>query len=294
MSRTLPIFLKKIISKKENKPKRKFEKITPKKVVEIVFESEDELLENDVIIFTSESDDDDDDVNPSGCTVVKITRKGGKVDVDCDIYIGRRCTMGGWNLQESKWHNPFKVDEENTIHKVINDFYLYMKGSARFGGRNLMAELHELKGKVLGCWCKKKGNEPCHGDVLVKLLNEQIREERRNVRETKRKNEEAKRNKEMSDNAMALLEKLLEENRQKIKEKKEQEETTRKGEKDRIRTVNEKQWVRRQEVIEKYGVNHEMASQCKEIDRPLTPISPPTMISPLVDDEEIKIHTIDE
>jgi hypothetical protein len=32
----------------------------------------------------------------------------------------------------------------------------------------LLADLHELEGKVLGCWCKPE--KSCHGDVLVELL----------------------------------------------------------------------------------------------------------------------------
>ena len=32
-----------------------------------------------------------------------------------------------------------------------------------------MESLIELEGKVLGCWCHP---EPCHGDILVKLLRE--------------------------------------------------------------------------------------------------------------------------
>ncbi len=30
-------------------------------------------------------------------------------------------------------------------------------------------ELMKLKGKNLGCWCKPEG---CHGDVLIKILEE--------------------------------------------------------------------------------------------------------------------------
>ena len=33
--------------------------------------------------------------------------------------------------------------------------------------RNLYDDLDELKGKILGCWCKPN---KCHGDVLIKLL----------------------------------------------------------------------------------------------------------------------------
>ena len=32
-----------------------------------------------------------------------------------------------------------------------------------------MGCLGELRGKILGCWCKPK---PCHGDILVKLVEE--------------------------------------------------------------------------------------------------------------------------
>ena len=32
----------------------------------------------------------------------------------------------------------------------------------------LLKDLHELKGKTLGCFCKPK---ICHGDILVELVN---------------------------------------------------------------------------------------------------------------------------
>ena len=41
--------------------------------------------------------------------VVRIGRRGGKVLQDCDIYIGRAVQRGGWNLEASKWANPFKI-----------------------------------------------------------------------------------------------------------------------------------------------------------------------------------------
>ena len=37
------------------------------------------------------------------------------------------------------------------------------------GNSELMGRLGELKGVVLGCWCKPLA---CHGDVLVKLVGE--------------------------------------------------------------------------------------------------------------------------
>ncbi len=39
-------------------------------------------------------------------------------------------------------------------------------------GKHLMNDLHELKNKVLGCWCKPQS---CHGDVLSELIKLKIK-----------------------------------------------------------------------------------------------------------------------
>ena len=39
-----------------------------------------------------------------------------------------------------------------------------------FSNKELMNKIHELKGKVLGCWCAPL---PCHGDTLTDLANQQ-------------------------------------------------------------------------------------------------------------------------
>ena len=36
--------------------------------------------------------------------------------------------------------------------------------------KNLMADLHELGGKVLGCWF----DGDCHGNVLIDLINKHL------------------------------------------------------------------------------------------------------------------------
>lgn len=75
-----------------------------------------------------------------------------------DVYIGR----------PSKWGNPFS--------------HLAGKGDCQVPSREdaiecyrrwiatqpqLLEDLPELDGKVLGCWCAPKS---CHGDVLLELL----------------------------------------------------------------------------------------------------------------------------
>jgi hypothetical protein len=94
-------------------------------------------------------------------------RKTGEIVQGCDVYIGRRCAMGGWNLAESIWHNPYSIKQCGSVEECVRKFETYMRDRP-----GLLARLPELRGKVLGCWCKKKGHELCHGDVLIKLLNE--------------------------------------------------------------------------------------------------------------------------
>ena len=81
---------------------------------------------------------------------------GGRV-VHCnkeayDIYIGR----------PSKWRNPFpiskKLSRKKSIIKHANWVILQ---------EELMKDILELDGKILGCWCKPKA---CHGDVLIELV----------------------------------------------------------------------------------------------------------------------------
>lgn len=93
--------------------------------------------------------------------VVHLKRKGGQVVQGCDVYIGRRCKMGGWNLEESPWANPYGATPYRTREDVIELYRQYIMNKP-----DLLARVGELKGKTLGCWCKPLG---CHGDVLVEL-----------------------------------------------------------------------------------------------------------------------------
>jgi len=76
-----------------------------------------------------------------------------------DIYIGRSSKFE----KPSKWGNPFIIGIDGTRKEVIEKYEKYL-----LSNKELMNDLHELEGKVLGCWCKPKA---CHGDVLVRLAN---------------------------------------------------------------------------------------------------------------------------
>lgn len=83
-----------------------------------------------------------------------------------DIYIGRE-----WgDYPESKWHNPFHLrDKTDPVerHAVLGQYETYIRGRVE-----LIACLHELEGKTLGCWCRPY---VCHGDVLANLFEEFVR-----------------------------------------------------------------------------------------------------------------------
>lgn len=99
--------------------------------------------------------------------VVRIARKAGKVVQDCDVYIGRRCTMGGWDLPQSKWANPFPVREcPGGVRESVDRFTSYLLENPV-----LLCKIPELRGKRLGCWCKRTPSDLCHGDVLAAIAN---------------------------------------------------------------------------------------------------------------------------
>ena len=92
---------------------------------------------------------------------------------DRHVYIGRDMSFYVAGTDKSKWHNPYKVAKPNKIYKTGKYYTLdeslelyekYIRESVL-----LMREIEELRGKVLGCWCKPNR---CHGDVLIKILNE--------------------------------------------------------------------------------------------------------------------------
>lgn len=70
-----------------------------------------------------------------------------------DVYIGRG----------SKWGNPFKIGPDGTRLQVIEKYEKWIENQP-----GLLASLHELDDKILGCYCSPL---PCHGDVLKKIVH---------------------------------------------------------------------------------------------------------------------------
>jgi len=88
-----------------------------------------------------------------------------------NLYIGRRGIVfidgERYPKIDSPWANPYKIDKDNNREDVLKEYEEYIKNKINLTDLNL----NDLKGKVLGCWCHP---EKCHGDILIKLLNEHI------------------------------------------------------------------------------------------------------------------------
>lgn len=108
---------------------------------------------------------------------IRIQRKrtkGWKMPANT-VYVGR----------PSKWGNPFKVGgtvynhfgtefKIRTVEQAINCYknlvLVKLNPGFIFGQELIMkADLSELKGKNLACWCKE--GSPCHADILLEMAN---------------------------------------------------------------------------------------------------------------------------
>lgn len=89
-----------------------------------------------------------------------------------DVYIGRAWNGPWGNWTASPWANPFKIPADGDRDEVIEKYDAWMRQRLATEP-GLWDELMLLEGKTLGCWCAPG---PCHGDVLVNLI-EQRREE---------------------------------------------------------------------------------------------------------------------
>ena len=106
-------------------------------------------------------------------SVISVSGK----DKSTYTYIGRNI-QGGY--KNSIFHNPYRVGKEgvNDANDAVYRYYKYITDYRRL---DLQMQIPRLRDQVLGCWCKKKGGEICHGDVLVYLLEGTLTSKLRDV-----------------------------------------------------------------------------------------------------------------
>lgn len=77
-----------------------------------------------------------------------------------DFYIGRGSLLG----------NPYEIGKDGTRPEVIERYKQWFNFLLR--SEVFRRELLKLKGKRLGCFCKRSDIEiACHGDIIADYLN---------------------------------------------------------------------------------------------------------------------------
>lgn len=83
-------------------------------------------------------------------------------------YIGRTLTYYVPGAQGSIYANPFSL-KKYSRERSLELYEEHLKSNIK-----LMERLPEiLEWKELGCWCLP--NEPCHGDILLRIAREQVK-----------------------------------------------------------------------------------------------------------------------
>lgn len=81
-------------------------------------------------------------------------------------YIGRRCTMGGWRLEQSPWANPYSIRQAGSAEAAVDLYASWLAMHPELVER----ARRELAGGILGCWCPVEKGAPCHGRPLVDAI----------------------------------------------------------------------------------------------------------------------------
>lgn len=80
-----------------------------------------------------------------------------------DVYIGRGSKFGNPFTHLKNTSAPYPVDSRED---AIRAYEYWIQEQPEL----LAVVKKELKGKILGCWCKPLD---CHGDILLRIANEE-------------------------------------------------------------------------------------------------------------------------
>jgi hypothetical protein len=80
------------------------------------------------------------------------------------VYVGR--ANRHYNIPQSEWHNPYRVEDATPTQSAIDQFRSHLFNLLK-DNPDAIERLVLLKGKKLVCWCRP---DPCHGDVLLKAI----------------------------------------------------------------------------------------------------------------------------
>jgi hypothetical protein len=79
------------------------------------------------------------------------------------VYVGRRLTMGGWNLDAHPLANPYKLKDYGTPEAVVAAYIRHLLDRP-----DLLDQAAELHGRTLACWCAP---QLCHAHAIAWYAN---------------------------------------------------------------------------------------------------------------------------
>jgi hypothetical protein len=94
-----------------------------------------------------------------------------------NTYIGRRgivfVNKERFPKSDSIWANPFKITNNISREEVISKYRAFIINKIKT--ENLYDELLELNGSNLGCWCVTATEKNCHGNILIDILTQYLK-----------------------------------------------------------------------------------------------------------------------
>ncbi|MFJ9349190.1 DUF4326 domain-containing protein [Streptomyces sp. NPDC101237] len=84
------------------------------------------------------------------------------------VYVGRRWTLGGWDLPRHPLSNPFAYDTPKKRRDGTRAEVMAMYRAYLLERPELLEQVALLRGKALACWCAP---ELCHAHVLAELAD---------------------------------------------------------------------------------------------------------------------------
>lgn len=85
------------------------------------------------------------------------------------VYVGRRWTLGGWELSAHPLANPFSVQRYGSREAAVAAYTRLLLRRP-----DLVAQARKLRGATLGCWCAP---DLCHAHVLAAIADGMTREQ---------------------------------------------------------------------------------------------------------------------
>lgn len=83
------------------------------------------------------------------------------------VWVGRRCTMGGWDLPKSPWHNPHRAQRVGGAAKAVEAYFGHLRDHPEL----VVRARRELVGKRLACFCATDDPQQCHAALLAVICD---------------------------------------------------------------------------------------------------------------------------